>query len=238
MPLLPKAMLVDMDDTILAHSDTASQCWTTLCTHYADQVNGGDAAAFQTVLSATRGWYWSDPARHKPGRLDLVAARRSIIGLTLEKLGAPNPALAAELAQAYTEVQMAQMVPFPGALDTLHTLRERGVRLALLTNGEAREQRRKINRFDLAPLFDCVIVEGEFGVGKPEEAVYRHALAALDAAPADAWMVGDNLEWEVVAPQRLGLYAVWVDHAGRGLPPDSDIRPDRIVRRIAELVEP
>ena len=83
-----------------------------------------------------------------------------------------------------------------------------------------------------------MLVEGEFGVGKPEEAVYRHALSALEATPADAWMVGDNLEWEVVMPQRLGMYAVWVDHAGRGLPPDSPVRPDRIVRGIAELLEP
>jgi putative hydrolase of the HAD superfamily len=129
-------------------------------------------------------------------------------------------------------------VPLPGALAAVRGLRDRGVRLALLTNGEAGEQRRKIERFQLAPLFECVLVEGEFGVGKPEEAVYRHALAALDATPADAWMVGDNLEWEVVVPQRLGMYAVWVDHAGRGLPPDSLVRPDRTVRSISELLEP
>jgi putative hydrolase of the HAD superfamily len=237
MSVLPKAMLIDMDDTILAHSATAHQCWSTLCTHYADRVNC-DAGVFYNALSATRAWFWSDPARHKPGRLDLLAARCTVIGMALEQIGAPNPALAAEMAQAYTEVQMAQIVPFPGALATLHALRERGVRLALLTNGEAREQRRKINRFNLAPLFDCVIVEGEFGAGKPEEAVYRHALTALAASPAGAWMVGDNLEWEIAVPQRLGLFAVWVDHAGRGLPPDSPIRPDRIVRSLAELITP
>jgi putative hydrolase of the HAD superfamily len=237
-PALPKAMLLDMDDTILALSETANRCWTTLCTHYADQVNGGDVAALHDALNATRAWFWSDPARHKPGRLDLTAARRTVIDLALEKLGAPNPTLAAEMAQAYTAVQQAQIVPLPGALAAVRGLRDRGVRLALLTNGEAGEQRRKIERFQLAPLFECVLVEGEFGVGKPEEAVYRHALAALDATPADAWMVGDNLEWEVVVPQRLGMYAVWVDHDGRGLPPDSPVRPDRTVRSISELLEP
>jgi putative hydrolase of the HAD superfamily len=51
----------------------------------------------------------------------------------------------------------------------------------------------------------------------------------------DAWMVGDNLEWEVEIPQRLGIYAVWVDVIGAGLPPDSPIRPDRIIRTLAEL---
>ena len=60
--------------------------------------------------------------------------------------------------------------------------------------------------------------------------------AALGVRPHETWMVGDNLEWEVVAPQRLGIYAIWCDVHGIGLPPDSPVRPDRIVRSIAETL--
>jgi putative hydrolase of the HAD superfamily len=49
-------------------------------------------------------------------------------------------------------------------------------------------------------------------------------------------MVGDNLEWEVVVPQRLGIYAIWMDVHGEGLPPGSPIKPDRIIRSLAELL--
>ena len=49
-------------------------------------------------------------------------------------------------------------------------------------------------------------------------------------------MVGDNLEWEVVAPQRLGIYAIWHDGYGAGLPPGCPIRPDRIIRSLPELL--
>ena len=78
-------------------------------------------------------------------------------------------------------------------------------------------------------------LEGEFGVGKPEESVYRHVLRALGAAPAEAWMVGDHLEWDVGAPQRLGLTGVWIDRGGLGLPPGSAVRPHRIIRSLVEL---
>ena len=117
---LPKAMLIDLDDTILALSDTANRCWTTLATHYADQVNGGDVAALHAALLTARTWFWSDPVRHKPGRLDLVTARRTVVGQALEQLGVPNPALAAEMAQAYTAVQQSQIYPLPGALAAIH----------------------------------------------------------------------------------------------------------------------
>ena len=34
---------------------------------------------------------------------------------------------------------------------------------------------------------------------------------ALGVTAADTWMIGDNLEWEVEMPQRLGIYAIWMD---------------------------
>ena len=58
----------------------------------------------------------------------------------------------------------------------------------------------------------------------------------LGIGPHDTWMVGDNLEWEVVALQRLGIHAIWHDGYGVGLPAGSPIRPDRIIRRLSELL--
>jgi putative hydrolase of the HAD superfamily len=49
-------------------------------------------------------------------------------------------------------------------------------------------------------------------------------------------MVGDNLEWEVEVPQRLGIYAIWMDAHGDGLPADSKVTPNRIVRSLTELL--
>ncbi len=122
-------------------------------------------------------------------------------------------------------------------LQRLQALRERGVKLALVTNGPSDTQRAKIERFGLAGFFDHIQIEGEVGFGKPEEQAYRHAMAALDVLPHETWMVGDHLEWEVAAPQRLGIHAIWHDPYGRGLPPGSEVRPDRIIRRLSELLD-
>ncbi len=105
----------------------------------------------------------------------------------------------------------------------------------MITNGTGAGQRGKIERFDLARHFDHIFIEGEIGFGKPEREVYMMAMAALGSDPADTWCVGDNLEWEVAAPQRLGIYSVWVDPTGDGPPADSSVTPDRIVSSIAEL---
>ena len=49
-------------------------------------------------------------------------------------------------------------------------------------------------------------------------------------------MVGDNLLNDVGGAQAVGIYGVWVDGQGTGLPEDSPVKPDRIVRSIVELV--
>jgi putative hydrolase of the HAD superfamily len=128
------------------------------------------------------------------------------------------------------------MFVFPGAHDAIDRLKALGVKLALLTNGAALTQRAKVERFALTHRFDHIQIEGEHGFGKPEERAYLHAMDALGVKAADTWMIGDNLQWEVEAPQRLGIYAIWIDTHGEGLPPDSPIKPDRIIRSLTELL--
>ena len=49
-------------------------------------------------------------------------------------------------------------------------------------------------------------------------------------------MVGDRAEWEILPAQQLGIWAIWVDVHGKGMQPDLDIKPDRVIHRISELV--
>lgn len=234
---LPRAILFDLDDTILMDSNNVEDCWRRACDRCIPQPQAFQPEALLRAIYEYRAWFWSDPERHLKGRLDLEAARRDIVAGALLQLGIDHPALADDIAQAYAELRDESIEPFPDAFATLRFLREQGVRLALITNGSARLQRRKIEKYNLASFFESILVEGEFGVGKPDERIYLHALTQLETLPAKAWMVGDNLEWEVAAPQRLGMFAIWHDVTGTGLPASSKVCPDRIIRALSELIQ-
>jgi putative hydrolase of the HAD superfamily len=234
---LPRVLLFDMDDTILTDTVNGDRCWQAAFAELAQQAAHLHAEAAVAAIKQQARWYWSDHERHRLGRLELNAARRAIVVEALRRVGTDDRALAHLLADTCSRLRDEAIGFCDGAHATLCQIRERGVRLALLTNGGAAPQRRKIERFGLAPFFDCILVEGEFGHGKPDQRVYQHALAQLGARPAETWMVGDNLEWDVQAPQQLGILGIWVDVAGAGVPTGSPVQPDRIIRTLRELLE-
>ena len=237
---MPKAILFDLDDTILSLGgrealllDVVGECASEISPVSVPELAGEIETAFLE--------FWAAPGRYAAWRMRVLEARTLVVeGLFAERRSrSPQlvPGLARRIAARFHELREGDRGRlFPGAVPTIETLRRRGVRLALVTNGHADSQRAKIDAFDLARLFDHVQIEGECGFGKPDERAYRHAMATLGVEPHETWMVGDNLEWEVAAPQRLGIYSVWHDPLGKGLPPDCGIVPDRVVRLIAELL--
>jgi putative hydrolase of the HAD superfamily len=183
----------------------------------------------------------SDPERHRVGRLQLLDARAVIVTDAFASLARAGHSLPGEIviggmAARYNSLREEQMYLFDGAHHVVDTFRAKGVRLALITNGAAAPQRAKVVRFDLTHRFHHIQIEGEHGFGKPEERAYRHALGALGVEAHETWMVGDNLEWEVIAPQRLGIHAIWHDPAAQGVPDGSTARPDRVIRSLHELL--
>jgi ribonucleotide monophosphatase NagD (HAD superfamily) len=74
-------------------------------------------------------------------------------------------------------------------------------------------------------------------LGKPSPAYFAAALEALDADPEMTWMVGDDLEGDVVGAQQHGMRTVLV-RTGKFRPDEveaSRSMPDGIVSSIAQL---
>ncbi len=231
----PRAVLFDLDDTLVSDDGVTDACWILACERYWRQTSAQSAAELREAVRRQADWFYSSPDRARQGRLSLDDTRRNIVSEALRALGLPSPELGSAIADAYSAEKDRSITLVPGAVEALAGIRKAGVRLGLVSNGAGEVQRRKVDRFGLGPLFNVILIEGEFGLGKPEPSVYASALTDLGADPSDAWMVGDHLEFDVAAPQRLGLRGIWVDYRGHGVPAESDVRPDLIIRAVTEL---
>jgi len=236
MNKFPPVILLDLDDTIIVHSATSEPCWRRVCDRYAAEIEGLTADRLYDAIQARTNKYWDNADRHRQGRLDLPKARREVVSATFTDLGLDDQALAHTIADAFTLERDASFYPCPGAIETLAQFCEQGILLGMVTNGASSAQRAKIERFQLAAFFEHIFIEGEMGMGKPDVRVFEHVLDTFGIEAQEAWMVGDNLAWDVGAPQKLGIFSVWIDPTGDGVPLSSSVKPDLIVPSLATLI--
>ena len=240
--MLPRAVLFDMDDTLISAYRQPELAWEAIAKEFAADLGYWSPSVVSKAVSAAAEQFWTDETRHRTGRLNLLEARAGVVRDGFARLArvsgeAPDDAVARRMSVRYDSYRNEQMYLFPDAHEVVDTLRDAGIKLALITNGASKPQRAKVERFELTHRFHHIQIEGEHGFGKPEERAYRHAMTVLGVEAHETWMVGDNLEWEIMAPQRLGIHAIWHDSLGQGLPAGTPARPNRIIRSLRELLD-
>jgi putative hydrolase of the HAD superfamily len=117
---------------------------------------------------------------------------------------------------------------YPEVPGVLARLRQDGARLAVVSNWDV-SLHDVLERTELRPLVDAVVISAELGVAKPDPAIFRAALDRLGAAAGGALHVGDSVEHDVVGARAAGIEAVLLARNGAA-PPEG-------VRTIASLTE-
>ena len=92
-------------------------------------------------------------------------------------------------------------------LDYYRSLRERGIRLAILTNNVREWHDAWRTKFAIDDLFELVVDSGFEGTRKPEPEIYARTLARLEL-PASACAFVDDVEVNVTAARELGMHAI------------------------------
>jgi HAD superfamily hydrolase (TIGR01509 family) len=124
------------------------------------------------------------------------------------------------------------VVPLPGVRETIGTLRERGIAVAVLTNGWNPLQKGKAAK---AGFDGPVLVSSEIGVRKPSAGAFRRLTNVLGSEPENTLYVGDDPYSDVAGARAAGLQTVWMNWERQEYPP-SLAPPGYTVRSFAELL--
>ena len=143
--------------------------------------------------------------------------------------------LAAEWAETlrrdYKSGFPSACVLFPDAAQTLSSIRERGFKLGLITNGSARMQSRKLNARRFRPRFDTILISETEGIHKPDPRIFHLALERLNTSPAHAVFVGDHPEVDVAGARAAGMRAVWCRD-----PASWTVEADAVIDELSDLL--
>ncbi|GGK82187.1 HAD family hydrolase [Mangrovihabitans endophyticus] len=102
---------------------------------------------------------------------------------------------------------------FEDVVPTLRRARAAGLVVAVLTNGEDSQQRRKLDRLRLTPEIDVLVASSMLPAGKPDPRAFQRTVELLGVDSGDTMMVGDSLQKDVLAALAVGLSATLLDRA-------------------------
>jgi len=188
-----------------------------------------------TIIREARRWMWAET--YATGRQHLTREALARAGVELGWPQDPNFLEEASLAFFAAEVEMVR--PFPEAAATLATLREMGLRQAIVSNAsEHHLVTRAVERAGLGEFFDPVISSAGFGRIKPEPTIFHAVLDAWGLPPEQCAMVGDTLGADIAGAQAAGLRAILVtmDPNPTNVAVADRIHPDGTAASLAEVV--
>jgi putative hydrolase of the HAD superfamily len=178
------AVTVDGYGTLLTLLDPVPSLVGSLAEHGVDR----DPEVVASAFAAEVAYYRPEAVRGRDAD-SLAELRRDCAGVFLRAADAPLE------PEAFVDSFMAaiRFEAIPGAVDTLASLRARGVELAVVSNWDVGLPEH-LERLGIAHLFSTVVTSAEAGAAKPDPAAFGLALGRLGVEPGRALHVGDETE--------------------------------------------
>lgn len=235
-----KAVIFDLDDTIFDHQYARRAALGSLKNTFPSLANQ-EVVALEAVherfLQVTH-------SRLLEGQLTLTEARRERLRLLFEEFGLMATEKELDEGDAlYRSTYDGSRRPVPGVLALIAALKTR-VQIGVITNGLGTQQQEKMSFCGITEMIDAVVISEVVGFKKPSREIFEYALSELRVLPAEAIMIGDSWQSDVLGARAAGLSTVWFNRYSEACPePDfsrsiTTLEPlDRILPYFAECPE-
>ncbi|GAA2146291.1 HAD family hydrolase [Kitasatospora kazusensis] len=230
MPPLPvEAVLFDLDGTLIDHDTAAEEA---VIASFLGPIDPPPLERDRVVRRWRELEAWAMD-RYLAGELTFREQRRLRITRLADEfgLGAWSDEKADDWFAQYLTCYEAAWQTYhdvPPALAAL-TAEPRQLRLGVITNGDADQQRRKLQHVGLTSLLQHATISSEAGAAKPDAKIFRIACSELQLQPSQVIYVGDRLQTDAEAAVAAGLRGIWLDR--------SDAISVTSVPRIRTLIE-
>jgi 2-haloacid dehalogenase len=126
------------------------------------------------------------------------------------------------------------LTAFPDVRPGLEALRARGVRLAILSNGEPKMLAAAARNAGIDTLLDRIISADEVKAFKPAPPVYALGPARLGVTTGQMGFVSSN-SWDINGATSAGLTTFWIQRNAAVPPEELAYNTDRVVGAITDL---
>ncbi len=193
------ACVFDAYGTLLDVASAAAKCTDTL----------GDKAANLGQIWRTKqleySWLRSLMGEHA----DFWQLTGDALDFAMETIGVEDNALRQRLMDLYFTLDAFEEVP-----GVLKTLKDKGLKTAILSNGSPDMLNGAIGHAGIGHLLDAVYSVEDVGIFKPHPSVYQMAVDGLGLPPDRIRFLSSNA-WDVAGASHFGFRVIWVNRYGQ-----------------------
>lgn len=225
-----KLILFDLDRTLWDYETNAVCTLTDLYRHFEIQKYEMPLDIFLSHFKKYNDILWGE---YQKGNINKQTLRELRFTKVLEEAGVKNREKGTAMDQYYIEEAPKQTSIFPGTIELLEHLKERGYTLSLLTNGFTEVQVVKIDRCGIAPYFSKMFTSQDVGFQKPDARIFHAAVSAHHARKKEVLMVGDDWMNDIQGARNYGIDAAFFCPYGK--PEKLEFKPTYCIEHLLEL---
>jgi putative hydrolase of the HAD superfamily len=222
LKVVVQAVIFDWGGTLTPwHAVDHEALWRAVCAPHFPEAEAARVAA--AIRAAEHDLWVAAGTDHVSATLDQVMARAGV---------EPTDALLA----GYFETWDPHTLTDPEAVPLLRDLRERGIRIGVLSNTmwPRHAHERVFVRDEVLDLIDAAVYTSEIAWSKPHPEAFRAVMAALGVDdPAACVFVGDRPYDDIHGAKSIGMRAVLIPN--NDVPPFEEAVPDAVITRLSEL---
>jgi HAD superfamily hydrolase (TIGR01549 family) len=209
--MLTEALLLDIDGTLVDSNDKHADCWVEAFAHFGKEVE----------LGLIRGQIGKGGDLLVP---DTLNARE------MREYGEPLKKYRGEL---WKEKYMDSVQPFPGVVEAIHAIHERGIRIAFASSSNPDEVEYYVELLGVGDLLKGTTSKEDAEFSKPSPEIFQAALERVKSDPARTFVVGDT-PYDILAAHRIPVPVVAVRCGG--FPEELLVKAELVFDDLAAMV--
>ena len=145
-----------------------------------------------------------------------------------------------QLAELYHSCEEDEWEPFENTRETLETLTEKNVKIALISNHPNHQTiKNMLKKHDLAKFFDYIVTSAKYGKRKPDPDIFLHTLEKMGLKDhADSIIMCGDEYADIIGAQRANIQSILLERKYK-FPFEKEINTPNLrkISNISEILE-
>lgn len=215
-----QAILFDLDDTLYDEKQFVNGGFKAVSLYISKNNNINQNKVYQLLLDVLE--------KYGSGH---------IFDITLKKLGVHDEKSIPKLVEIY-RTHKPNLSLYTEVRVVLSALRKRDYKLGLITDGNVKVQKNKVEALKIRDFFDCMIFSDEYGIEKqkPNPFPYQKAMKKLEVSARETIYVGDNPYKDFINAKKIGIFTIRIIRGQyKNIKLRKEYEPDCKIKNLNEI---